>query len=63
MPESKIIFLSQESSPDVVQEAPSLGARSYVLKIRVAIELLPAVEAVLEGRQFISSGLIAGGLS
>jgi DNA-binding NarL/FixJ family response regulator len=26
-PESKIIFVSQESSPDLVQEALSLGAR------------------------------------
>ncbi len=58
--ESKIIFVSQESSPDVVQEALDLGARGYVLKIRAAIDLLAAVEAVLEGRRFVTSGLIAG---
>src|SRR5271170_4335421 len=42
-PESKIIFVSQESSPDIVQEAIDLGARGYVLKIRAAIDLLAAV--------------------
>jgi DNA-binding NarL/FixJ family response regulator len=51
-PESKIIFLSQESSPEVVQEVLSLGARGYVLKERAAADLLPAVEIVLEGGQF-----------
>lgn len=29
-PKSKIIFVTQESSAEVVQEALSLGARSYV---------------------------------
>jgi DNA-binding NarL/FixJ family response regulator len=60
-PDSKIIFVSQESSPDVVQEALSLGARGYVAKTRAGIDLLPAVEAVLEGRRFVSSGLTTSG--
>ena len=58
-PEAKIIFVSQESSPDVVQEALSLGARGYVFKTRAGIDLLDAVEAVLAGRHFVSCGLIA----
>ena len=60
-PESKIIFVSQESSADVVQEALRLGAWGYVVKTRAGVDLLAAVEAVLEGRQFVSSGLIASG--
>ena len=56
-PESKIIFVSQEFSPDIVQEAFNLGAQGYVVKTRAAIDLLPAVEAVLEGRHFVSHGL------
>jgi CheY-like chemotaxis protein len=56
-PASKILFLSQESSADVVQEALTSGARAYVLKARARTDLLAAVEAVLEGRQFVSSGL------
>jgi DNA-binding NarL/FixJ family response regulator len=55
--ESKIIFVSQESSCEVVQEALNLGAWGYVVKTRAAIDLLAAVDAVLEGRQFVSSGL------
>ena len=53
-PESKIIFLTQESSADVVREALSLGAWGYVVKARAGSDLLPAVEAVLLGKQFIS---------
>jgi DNA-binding NarL/FixJ family response regulator len=56
-PESKIIFVSQESSLDVVQKALNLGARGYVAKTRATTDLLAAVEAVLEGRQFVSAGL------
>ena len=56
-PESKIIFLSQESSGEVVQEALNVGAWGYVVKTRAATDLLAAVDAVLEGRQFVSVGL------
>jgi DNA-binding NarL/FixJ family response regulator len=63
-PECKILFLSQESSADVVQEALNSGAQGYVLKTRAGIDLMAAVEAVLEGRQFVSIGLqIAPGLA
>jgi DNA-binding NarL/FixJ family response regulator len=54
LPESKIIFLTQESSADVVQEALSLGARGYVFKAKVGSELLTAVEAGLLGKVFVS---------
>jgi DNA-binding NarL/FixJ family response regulator len=60
-PHSKIIFVSQESSPDVVQEALSLGALGYVAKARAGSDLLAAVEAVLEGRRFVSNGLTTSG--
>jgi DNA-binding NarL/FixJ family response regulator len=56
-PESKIIFVSQESSCEVVQEALNLGAWGYVLKESAAIDLLAAVNAVHEGRHFLSWGL------
>jgi len=60
-PEAEIIFVTQESSPELVQASLSLGARGYVAKTQAATDLLAAVEAVLDGRQFVSSGLIAGG--
>jgi DNA-binding NarL/FixJ family response regulator len=56
-PGSKIIFISQESSADVVEEGLALGAVGYVVKAHAGSELLSAVGAVLEGRQFISSGV------
>jgi DNA-binding NarL/FixJ family response regulator len=54
VPESKIIFLSQESSADVVQKALSLGARGYVAKLKAHVDLFAAVEAVLLGKTFVS---------
>jgi DNA-binding NarL/FixJ family response regulator len=53
-PASKIIFVSQESSSEVVQEALKLGAWGYVVKARVESDLLAAVDAFLKGRQFVS---------
>jgi DNA-binding NarL/FixJ family response regulator len=55
VPQSRIIFLTQESSADVVQEALNLGAQGYVVKARAGGELLTAVEAVLLGKTFVSS--------
>jgi DNA-binding NarL/FixJ family response regulator len=55
--ESKIIFVTQESSADVVQKALNSGAQGYVVKTKAATELLAAAEAVLDGKQFLSSGL------
>jgi CheY-like chemotaxis protein len=57
VPRAKIIFLSQESSDDVVQEALSLGAMGYVVKALAGSELLPGVKALLEGKQFLSGGV------
>ncbi len=57
VPRAKIIFLSQESSDDVVQEALSLGALGYVVKALAGSELLPAVKALLEGKHFVSGGV------
>ena len=56
-PQSKIIFLTQETSADVVREALNLGAKGYVVKVNAGSELLAAVEAVRQGGEFVSSGL------
>ncbi len=49
--------MSQESAADVAQAAFSLGALGYVVKAHAGRELLTAVEAVCQGRQFVSEGL------
>ena len=54
---SKIVFVSQESDADVVQEALRIGALGYVVKVNAASDLLPAVEAVCQGKRFVSAGL------
>lgn len=56
-PASKILFVSENSDCDIVKEALSTGAGGYVLKSDAASELLVAVQAVLEGRRFISASL------
>jgi DNA-binding NarL/FixJ family response regulator len=54
-PDAKIIFVSQESSADVVQEALGLGAWGYVVKTQAGSDLLAAVETVLLEKQFVST--------
>ena len=56
-PSSKILFLSQNPDLDVVQAALDTGALGYAHKTNALRELLPAVEAVLQGNQFVSSSL------
>ena len=56
-PSSKIIFLSQNSNLDVVRAALDMGALGYVRKTDARRELLPAMDAVLRGKQFVSSSL------
>jgi len=56
-PQSKILFVSQESSADVVEEAFRLGALGYIDKTDVGSELLTAVNAVVRGETFASSSL------
>ena len=55
VPESRVIFLTIESSADMVQEALSVGARGYVVKTMAESELLTAMEAVLLGKSSILS--------
>jgi len=57
VPQSKIIFLTQETSAELVREALNVGACGYVVKSRAVSDLLGAIEAALQGKRFISSGL------
>jgi len=52
-PQSRILFVSQESSVDLVQEAINVGASGYVVKTDAARELGMAVKAVLHGERFV----------
>ena len=56
-PTSKILFVSENRSPEIAEEALRTGAGGYVVKSDAVGELLPAVKAVLEGKQFMSASL------
>ena len=56
-PSSQIIFLSENYTSDIAQAALDLGARGYVVKADAGRELLPAIQAVIEGKQFVSTRL------
>ena len=48
VPDSRILFVSQNNDVDVVRAVLCNNARGYVLKADANTELLPAVEAVLQ---------------
>ena len=56
-PKTKILFVSENRSPDIAEEALRTGAGGYVAKADAARDLLPAINAVLEGKRFISASL------
>ena len=57
VPKSKLLFVSQDSNPEVVQAAFQLGARGYVIKSDAARELLTAVKSVIQGARYVSRAL------
>ena len=50
IPESKIIFLSQESSADVIEGALSTGACGYVVKAKAATQLFAAMDCCCDAQ-------------
>ena len=54
-PQSKILVVSENRSPDIAAEVLETGAAGYVVKSDAASELLPAIKAVLEGKRFLSA--------
>jgi DNA-binding NarL/FixJ family response regulator len=61
-PTSKILFVSDNRSPEVAREALRYG-HGYVVKWDAGTELLPAVKAVLAGKRFVSTSLAGHGLN
>lgn len=50
----KIVFLTVHDDPDFARAALATGALGYVIKSRLASDLIPALHAALEGRRFVS---------
>ena len=62
-PTSRILFVSENRSRDVAEEALRTGAGGYVVKSDARRELLPAVNAVLDSQRFVSASLSAHDLA
>jgi DNA-binding NarL/FixJ family response regulator len=52
-PGAKVLFVSMNLCPEVVQAAMGTGAQGYVVKSDAAHDLLPAMRAVMTGKRFI----------
>jgi len=55
-PRARLLFMSQESSPDIVRKALSF-AHGYIHKVSAATDLLPGIDAALAGQRFVSRSL------
>jgi DNA-binding NarL/FixJ family response regulator len=56
-PNSRILFLTAQTSPDVAVEALETGARGYLMKGEAGDSILLALETVVAGGRFVSPGL------
>lgn len=54
-PNTRIVFLSENRSSEIAEEALRTGAAAYVLKSDAATALFPAMDAALQGMQFVGS--------
>jgi len=59
-PRSKILFLSLESTPGIVEESFSAGGSGFVHKLYTGRDLLAAIDAVTAGGQFVTRELTRG---
>jgi DNA-binding NarL/FixJ family response regulator len=55
---SRLVFLTVHEDPDFAREAFSLGADAYVVKSRMASDLLNAIHEVVAGRKFVSPTVV-----
>jgi DNA-binding NarL/FixJ family response regulator len=52
-PQSKLLLLAQDNSPEVIQAALNIDVVGYLHKTFIHRDLLPAIESVLAGRRFV----------
>jgi DNA-binding NarL/FixJ family response regulator len=57
VPDAKLMFVTNESSLEVVEQAFRRGAHGYVYKPRVQRDILPVLDAIIRGGRFVSGGL------
>jgi len=57
VPNAKLMFVTVEHSLDIVEHAFRTGAHGYVYKPRAQRDVLPVLDAIIRGGQFVSGGL------
>ena len=57
LPETAVLVLSMHSDDNYVRNALDAGARGYLLKNAIDVDLVGAIRSVAEGQRFIGSGL------
>lgn len=57
---AKLVFLTVHEDLDYIGAAFSAGAQAYVVKSRLASDLLPAMRGAIAGQYFVSPGPISG---
>jgi DNA-binding NarL/FixJ family response regulator len=57
VPDAKLMFVTNESSLEVVEQAFSRGAHGYVYKPRAQRDVLPVLDTIIRGGRFVSGGL------
>lgn len=61
-PRSKIVFLSENTVPEVVREALRVGGSGYVVKIDAGGDLVAALNAAIANKQFVGRRFLAQGI-
>jgi DNA-binding NarL/FixJ family response regulator len=56
-PSSRVVFITVHDNLEIAQRSFSLGALGYVVKGGAGDELIPAINAALQGRQYVSATL------
>jgi DNA-binding NarL/FixJ family response regulator len=60
-PDSRIIFVSQHDSLQIVEDAVRVGGHGYVTKMDAGADLLKAIHAVRDGKRFVSQRIVSQG--
>lgn len=57
LPATEVLILSMHADDNYVRNALDAGAKGYLLKSAIDVDLVGAIRAVAEGKRFIGSGL------
>lgn len=53
-PKARIVFLSQHKLPKIAEAALASGGHAYVVKSAASADLIPAIQAAMQGKRFVS---------